>query len=186
MWRWMVQDWQWPAAGLLASLFLLAIAPVVGGLGGLALALVFVQLPAYMMHRGDRFRSYINQTIGGGREALTPAATFWINALGVWGIDLVAIYLAWAWKPAAGLVAGYLALVNALLHIGPAIGRRRYNPGLITAIFLFLPLGGLCVGTAGGRATIADHAAGLGVAVAVHALVVVHVIRRLAALPRAG
>lgn len=184
MWRWLVHDWQWPAASLLAAIFLLALAPLVAGLGGPALALVYVQLPVYMIHqweehRGDRFRQYVNQTIGRGREALTPAATFWINALGVWGVDLVAVYLAYAWKPAAGLVAGYLALFNALMHLGPAIGGRGYNPGLITALVLFLPIGGACVAITGAGATLTEHAIGLGCAVAVHALIVVHVVLRL-------
>jgi hypothetical protein len=191
MWRWLVQDWHWPAAALFAALFLLALTPFVAGVAGLPIALVFVQLPVYMVHqweehRGDRFRRYVNETIGGGREALTPTATFWINALGVWAVDLTALYLAWAWKPAAGLVAGYLALFNALMHLGPVFGGRGYNPGLITAIVLFLPLGGWCVVVAGAHGSLWEHALGLAGAVLVHALIVVHVVIRLRSLRGVG
>src|SRR5262245_42354628 len=133
MWNWLVRKWQWPAAALFAAAVLLALLPIFIATAGWPLALVFVQLPIYMVHqweehRGDRFRLYANRVIGGGREALTPAATFWINCLGVWAVDLLAIYAAWAWGPGAGLVAGYLAVINGLLHIGPALARREYNP----------------------------------------------------------
>lgn len=187
MWNWLVRDWQWPAAALFASFFLFAIMPVIGISAGILLALIYVQLPAYMLHqweehRGDRFRLYINKTIGHGQEALTPAATFWINSLGVWAVDLLAIYLAWAITPAAGLAAGYLALVNALPHIGMSIKRREYNPGVITAVLLFLPLGGLCVALVGSNATWQAHLIALAIAMGVHVAIIVYVAQRLARL----
>jgi len=88
MWNWLVRRWQWPEAALFAADFLLALVPLVASKGGAALALIFVQLPVYLFHQweehaGDRFRQYVNRMIGRGQEALTPAATFWINALGV-------------------------------------------------------------------------------------------------------
>src|SRR5215813_14043384 len=101
MWRWLVCDWQWPAAAVFAGVFLLTLVPLFAGLAGAALTLVYVQLPVYLLHQGeehigDRFRLYVNRAVGGGREALTPAATFWINSLGVWVYNLVFLYLAWA------------------------------------------------------------------------------------------
>jgi hypothetical protein len=182
-----VKEWQWPAAALLSAAFLLAVLPVVAATAGWPLALVFAQLPIYLLHQGeehlgDRFRRYANRVIGRGQEALTPTTTFWINFLGVWGVDLVAIYLAWAFGPASGLVAAYLALVNAPLHIGPAIVRREYNPGLFTAVVLFLPLGTLTVVVAGWNAGLWPHLIGLATALGVHAVVVVQVGRRLARL----
>ena len=91
--QWLVGQWQWPAAALFAAAFLLAMTPLFADRIGLALTLVYVQLPLYMLHQweehaGDRFRLHINRVFGGGREVLTPIATFWINSLGVWGIDL--------------------------------------------------------------------------------------------------
>lgn len=189
MWRWLVRDWQWPYAALFAAVFLLALLPFVAAHVGVALTLVFIQLPIYMIHQweehtGDRFRQYANRTVGGGREALTPAATFWINSLGVWGVDLAALYLAWKVETAAGLVAGYLAVVNAVLHIGPAIVRREYNPGLVTAAGLFLPFGGWCVWQVGSDCGWLPHVIGLAAAVGVHVVVVGWVASRLARLPK--
>lgn len=189
MWRWLVEEWQWPAAALFAAAFLLLVTPVIAGVAGLGLALVFVQLPLYMVHQfeehsGDRFRSYINRVIGGGREVLTPAATFWINFLGVWSVDLASVYLAWLMVPSAGLVAGYLAVVNAVVHVVQAIARREYQPGLVTAVLLLLPVGGWCVFHVGEGAGIAAHAVGLAAAIGVHVAIVAHVGRRLARLAK--
>ena len=98
----------------------------------------------------------------------------------MWGVDLAAIYVAWAFGCWAGLVAGYLAAVNSLLHLGPALARREYNPGLVTAVVLLLPLGTSCVLLAG--AGLGPHLMGLLLALGVHAVVVIHVARRLATL----
>ena len=187
MWRWLVRDWQWPAAALFAAAFLLALTPLFAASAGTALTLLYVQLPAYMLHQweehsGDRFRLYVNRIVGGGREVLTPAATFWVNSLGVWGIDLAALYLAWAVRPSAGLAAAYLAVVNAVPHLGAGLVRREYNPGMVTAALLFLPLGGWCIAQVGSGAGLRAHAAGLAVAVGVHVVLIVYVAARLARL----
>jgi hypothetical protein len=48
-------------------------------------------------------------------------------------------------NPAFSLILPGLMLINALfLHILPTIIKRRYSPGLFTAIVLFLPVGTLC------------------------------------------
>ncbi len=186
---WLVGEWQWPAASLFAACLLLLLLPVWLRAAGLALALVYLQLPVYMLHQweehaGDRFRQYVNKTMAGGRKALTPSATFWINALGVWAVDLAALTLACFVNPALGLIAAYLPLVNAVGHIAPAVKRRSYNPGLWTSLVLFLPLGGWCVYeiAAISHAGWEWHALGIGVAVAVHAAIIIHVVRRLARL----
>ncbi len=44
--------------------------------------------------------------------------------------------------PQISLTFPALAIVNALLfHIGPTLVQRRFSPGTITAVFLFLPVG---------------------------------------------
>ena len=191
MWTWLVREWQWPTAALFAGVGLLVVLPPVAFFTGTAVALVFAQLPIYMLHqceehKDDRFRKYANAVIGGGREALTPGATFWINSVGVWGVDLLALYLAWLVAPSAGLVAGYLTVVNAVVHIAQAVARREYNPGLVTAVLLFLPVGGWCVYESGTGDGFWPHAAGLAGAVAVHAVIVAHMVRRLASLKAAA
>ena len=189
MWRWLVVDWQWPGAALFAGAFMLVITPLIAGLGGLGLMLVFVQLPLYMAHQweehsGDRFRSYINRVISGGREVLTPAATFWINFLGVWAVDLTSLYLAWTVSQSAGLAAGYLSVVNAVVHVVQAIARREYNPGLLTAVLLLLPAGCWCVFQVGVGAGMPAHAIGLATAIGVHFAIIAHVAQRLTQLPK--
>jgi hypothetical protein len=176
MWKWLVKDWQWPAASLFAALFLFAILPLFAGIAGTALALVFAQLPIYLVHQweehtGDRFRAYVHRRLSGGREVLTPGLTFVINFLAVWIFDLAALYFAWGAIPAAGLAAGYLAIVNAVVHILPAIVRREYNPGLATAVVLFLPIGGWCVWEVGAGVGFRAHVIALNLAVGGHALI---------------
>jgi hypothetical protein len=183
--HWLVDEWHWPGAALFTGVFLIALSPIVFSTAGTALALIYLQLPVYMFHQweehaGDKFRRYVNNHIAGGREALTPIATFWINSLGVWGIDFLGLYLAWYVKPSLGLMAIYLPLINSLGHVGPAIAGRAYNPGLWTSIALFLPIGGAgiyAVSTFG--ATWMEHLLGAGIAVSVHVAIIVHVARRI-------
>lgn len=153
------------------------------------MALVFLQLPLYMLHQfeehaHDRFRIFVNQRIGGGREVLTPWAVFVINSFGVWGVDLVSLYLAYFVHPALGLIAIYLTLVNAVAHLGMALAMRCYNPGLLTAIILFFPGGiwALLVVSQASQAGWKMQALGLAVALLTHLLIVVHVRRRRASL----
>ena len=188
---WLVGKWQWPYAALFAAAFLGVLAPIVFRYAGVPLGLVYLQLPIYMLHQyeehaGDRFRLWVNTMIGHGREVLTPIATFWINSLLVWGLDLVALYLACFVSLSLGLIAFYLPIVNAFGHIVPAILTRKYNPGLLTSVVLFLPVGiysAVVVSRAAGS-TLQDQLLALGVAIAVHAIIIVHVRRRMGLLAR--
>jgi hypothetical protein len=56
-------------------------------------------------------------------------------------VDLISLYLSFFVNPGFGLIAVYLAVVNAVVHLVAAVALRAYNPGLWTAILLFLPLG---------------------------------------------
>lgn len=171
--HWLIKEW--PYAALFAAVFLLLLLPFIGALG-LALTLVYLQLPLYMLHQfeehdQDRFRKFANQTFAEGKDALTPVAVFVINSAGVWGIDLLALYLAFYVDLALGLVAIYLPVVNAVTHIVAALVLRRYNPGLWTALVLFLPIGlwALIVVSAASDATWMEQGMALGVAILVHA-----------------
>ena len=188
---WLVAKWQWPYAALFTASFLGALAPLVFRHAGMALGLVYLQLPIYMLHQyeehaGDRFRLWVNNMIGHGREVLTPIATFWINSLLVWLLDLVALYLACFVNLSLGLIAIYLPILNAFGHIVPSILKRQYNPGLVTSLFVFLPVGVIsaCLvsGAAGSR--LPNHLLALGVAVAVHGAIIAHVRRRISYLSR--
>jgi hypothetical protein len=143
--RWLVAEWQWPKAAAFAAAFLLALLPIVWSELGFAAALVYLQLPVYMLHQleehgHDRFRLFVNENLAGGREALTPGLTFAINMLAVWVLMLVSFLLAYYVDPALGLIAVCVTGVNAVVHLVGAVVRRGYNPGLLTAAFLFVPL----------------------------------------------
>jgi hypothetical protein len=98
----MAMDWftrNWMYAGLVAGLFLLALVPLLVGAWSLPLLLVYLQLPICLLHQveehhGDRFRQFVNDNIAGGLPALTTPAVVFINVPGVWGVNLLALYLA--------------------------------------------------------------------------------------------
>lgn len=186
---WLVAKWQWPYAAIFAAGFLVVLAPLVFYCAGTPLGLVYLQLPIYMLHQyeehaGDRFRRWVNNMIGHGRDVLTPIATFWINSLLVWLLDLVALYLACFVDLSLGLIAFYLPMLNAFGHIIPAIIKRQYNPGLVTSIAVFLPVGVLSTYLVSHSAgcNVQDHLLALGVAFAVHGAIIAHVRRRIAFL----
>ena len=130
-------------------------------------------------HAGDRFRRYFNEQTA-HCEALTPDGTFWINSLGVWGLDLLMIYLAVFVNPVFALAAFYLPIVNGATHIREAIARREYNPGLCTSFVLFLPIAGWGLYSCHANAAPwHDHALGLGIALAIHVAIIVYVVTRV-------
>ena len=189
---WVYENWQY--SGLCAALFLFALLPLLWSVWDAALLAVFLQLPVYMLHQveehtGDRFRLYINQQLAGGRDALTHNAVLVINLGGVWLLDLTALYLACFVHRGLGLIAIYLSLVNAVVHIAGAVAQRAYNPGTVTALLLLLPgaLLGLWVFARSAQATREDHMVSLAVALAVHVAIVAWVglrIRAFDAQPR--
>lgn len=175
----------WVYGGFLAGLLLLLLAPVLVRSWPAPLGLTFLCLPVYMLHQyeehdNDRFRQFVNQRIGKGRDVLTPLAVFVINVPGVWGIIGTSLLLATAVRIGFGLIALYLVLVNGLIHIIDALISRSYNPGLGTAIVLFLPLGGygIAVIQRAGGASVSMHLIGLLAAIGIHAAIIVHVMRQ--------
>ncbi len=172
----------WVYGGVLAAVLLLAVTPILARGWDQALLAVWLALPVYMLHQyeehdDDRFRCFVNTVIGGGRELLSRRAVFIINIPGVWGVNAMLFALAATVDIGWGLGALYLMLVNAIGHIGQAAAMRRYNPGVVTAALLFVPLGIWGIGAvdrAGGGAP-AMHAIGIGIAVAIHAAILVHV-----------
>lgn len=188
----------WVYGGFLAALMLLLLTPVLASGWSLALLLIWLQLPVYMLHQyeehdGDRFRRFVNATIGGGKEVLSRLDVFVINIGGVWGVDAAAFLLAARVDLGLGLIAVYLSLVNAFGHCAQALALRRYNPGLATAIGLFIPLGLVTLRVLAGHpeVTRTDHILGLAVALLIHAAIIVRVVSRkrqlrLPAVPATG
>ncbi|MBZ9936566.1 HXXEE domain-containing protein [Mesorhizobium sp. BR1-1-16] len=181
----------WVYGGFLAAFLILALIGVVGRDLPAALVLIALQLPIYMLHEyeehdDDRFRRFFNALIGGGRELLTVPAVFIINIGGVWLTYLAAIVLAATVDLGFGLIAIYGTLVNAVVHLGAAAAKRSYNPGLATAVILFLPAGiaGLWLVSAAGT-TLGFHMLGLTVSIGLHAVIIAYVLvrRRRLAVP---
>jgi hypothetical protein len=175
----------WVYGGFLAALMLLALTPVLASGWSLALLLIWLQLPIYMLHQyeehdDDRFRRVINALIGGGKEVLSRFDTFVINIAGVWGVDTIAFLLAARVHIGFGLIAVYLSLVNSVGHCLQAIAMRSYNPGLATSILLFMPLGFITLWVLAGtdEITLTDHLVGLAVALLIHAGIIVRVLTR--------
>ena len=178
-----MQQWlnrHWVAAALCMAILMALLMPILAQRWPSAWLLTFAMLPAYMFHQveehtGDRFRVFVNQHVFHGLEALTPLAVLWINLPGVWGIGLFSIYAASFLSIGWGLSIVYLVLVNAVAHIVATILWRKYNPGLWTALILFVPVGTLAllqIARAPGVERI-HHAAGITVAIGIHAAIVV-------------
>lgn len=186
---WMVTQWHWPYATAFASIILLLFIPLLFSIDpaeAIIVSIIFAQLPLYMIHqweehRGDRFRLWVNAHVGRGREVLSRPATFIINSVGVWGVDFLAFYLAVYVDAGWGLIALYLPAVNAVGHIIPAVATRRYNPGLWSSVFGFVPLswGGIVYLSRALEPTFFMQAVSLGVAIAVHVAILGYVQSRL-------
>lgn len=180
--EWFSANWQY--AGLVAALFLMALAPLLAGAWGLTLLVIYLHLPAYMVHQveehaGDRFRRVVNTQIGHGRDVLTTGAIVVINVGLVWIVFLVALYLARFVDLGLGLIPVYLVLVNAAIHVLAAVKQRAYNPGLVTSLILFLPFGIWAMTVVAPHATLVDHAIALVLAVAGHAAIVAVILSRV-------
>jgi Protein of unknown function with HXXEE motif len=180
---WFYRNWMY--AGLVVAAFLLILLPLLAADWSAALVATFIQLPAYLLHQveehaGDRFRRFINSRVAHAANALTTAAVVVINVPLVWGVDLAALYLARTVAIGWGLIAIYLTLVNAIVHIVAGVALRGYNPGLATAVLIFLPasIWGVVVMAGTPGVTLLQHAVGLALALAVHIGLAAHVLRR--------
>lgn len=188
------RDWlaaHWVAAAGFMAAALVVLVPVLWVPLALPVLLIFLHSPAYMLHQveehtGDRFRSFANRVVFGGREALTTTSVLVINIPAVWGLNLGALYAASFAGPGYALVAPYALLVNAVTHVAAAVRLRRYNPGLISALFVFVPLSLVTLWVIGGEAgaTLGQHLAGLAGALVLHALIILYVVLRLWRLRR--
>jgi hypothetical protein len=180
----------WVYGGALAGVLLLLLLPAIDGGWPLVLILVYLQMPIYMLHQleehdDDRFHRVINEMIGHGCDVLPASAIFVIN-IGVWVLNLVSFALAAHVGIGWGLIGVYAMVVNAIVHIADGVAKRAWNPGLVTAVVLFLPVGfgGLWAISATGEATALQHGVGIVVALAIHAGIVAYVFgnaRRLGA-----
>ena len=173
----------WVYGGFLAGLLLLVLSPLLLREWPCALAATFFCLPAYMIHQyeehdDDRFRKFVNRTMGHGREVLSTPAVFVINIPGVWGVIALALWLGFRVHPGLALIAVYLLLGNAIAHVASAVATRGYNPGLVSGVVVFLPLSLWCLWLTqkSGAGTPAMHAIGMASALAIHAAIFIPVL----------
>ncbi len=92
--------------------------------------------------RAYYFITYANEFLalqGADAPQLTPSSLYQINTLTIWIGFAIAIWASqrFTWP---GYFAAALVLTNGLFHIGIALGRWEYNPGVMTALILFLPI----------------------------------------------
>ena len=140
--QWFIDHWM--RAGLVVAGVMLLTLPVYWSNSNRTVMLTTILLPLYMIHQYEehaqgKFVAVFNATIGKGYQVLTEVSAFMINFFGVWVVYLVAFYLARYVNLGFALIVSYLMLVNALAHIASAAVMRLYNPGLWTAVALFLP-----------------------------------------------
>jgi hypothetical protein len=175
----------WVYGGFLAGILLLLLAPLFVHDWPPALAAAFFCLPAYMLHQyqehdNDRFRIFMNRFLASGYDVLSLPAVFIINVPGLWGVMALSLWLAARVDPGLVLIAVYVTLFNAMLHIAHAIVTRGYNPGLVSSIVLFLPVCAWCLRVIrhSGFGTPGMHAIGASVAVGGHAVIAVWFFRK--------
>ncbi|WP_158966388.1 HXXEE domain-containing protein [Chachezhania sediminis] len=174
----------WVYGGALAALVLLALTPFLALSPGLTA--IYLCLPVYMLHQyeehdDDRFRRFVNAMMTGKGRGLTRADVFWINIAGVWALLTVTLWLAVTVSPGWGSIATWLLGLNGLIHIAQAMALRRYNPGLVTAVVLFLPMAAWLFVQI--PATLLQQIAGFGIVLALHAAILVRATRQGPTVP---
>jgi len=115
--------------------------------------LSFLAVAAYLVHQVEEygitadgvrhaFPDALCATIGLAPYpdcAIPPAFYLAVNIVLVWIAAPVAGLLSRRF-PLAGMALWGVIAVNALVHIAPAIATQRYDPGLLTAAVIFVPL----------------------------------------------
>ena len=188
---WLGRNWVVGAAFMAGGFACLA--PLLAKLLPLPLLLLFLHTPGYMVHQveehaRDRFRQFVNDRVFGGLDVLRPVDVLVINLPVVWGLNLSALYAAFARGAGFGLVAPYAMLVNALSHFGASVRFRSYNPGVATSAIVFVPLGVTTILVVGALPSVSTlhHALGLGLAVLLHGVIIAQAVHRLATLRADG
>ncbi len=132
------QNWAYATPPI--ALLLIALYPFMESAIELSL---FLSLPIYMLHQyeehdHDRFARFLNGMMGQDKRGLTALDVWIINVIFVWFFLLAVFYLATA-NVEWGVLAAYLLAINGVVHIAWAIKFLSYNPGLGTAVVLFIP-----------------------------------------------
>jgi hypothetical protein len=183
---WLIDNYNWARMSLPFAVIMLCSLPIFLTAKNMSLILLYTLLPVYMIHQYEehahgRFVEFFYSTIGKGHDLLlTKVSAFWINILEVWVLFLVSFYLSKYVAISIALVPVYATVFNGATHITASIALRRYNPGLYTALLLFLPWGIFLLIHFSGitRASLAWNGIGLLAGIVLHAVIVVYAFRR--------
>ncbi|MEO8747990.1 MAG: HXXEE domain-containing protein [Rhodanobacter sp.] len=153
-------DWPWSgavaAAGLLVLLFGTSLfrTPGVESRWRDPAWLAVLAIPVYMLHQVEEygidvqgvsyaFRGALCAKLGFPEPATCPIPLEFFTAVNVGSVWIATVAAAAVGRrrPLLALSACGIALVNALTHIAVALHDRAYNPGLLTAVLLFVPFG---------------------------------------------
>ncbi|MEO0384171.1 MAG: HXXEE domain-containing protein [Pseudomonadota bacterium] len=122
-----------------------------------ARSISLVLLVAYILHQFEEhwvdvygrtfaFKPYLNSFLSGllghaqVQELMSDASVFVINTSLVWLVGALAVWRGGEHVFVAFCMAA-IVVVNAISHIGAGLISGSYNPGLLTAILIFLPVG---------------------------------------------
>lgn len=180
---------RWVNAALALAVIQMLVAPLLTAALTPAQLLIFLHSPGYMLHQveehlGDRFRTFVNDHMFGGVNAMTTRFIMWVNCVWVWGLNLLALAAALMLDPGYGLVAPYAMVVNGIGHVATSLRNGAYNPGLVSSLLVFLPLGAATLWIVPG--TITQHVLALGIVIALHGAIVANAKSRAPALRAAG
>lgn len=125
---------------------------------------IWVLLAAAGLHVAEErtlgWQGWATQVLGPRFGARPSWDDFWATNASLIVLGVAAAAVGWR-APAFALAFPALALVNAVFfHVVPSLQARRPNPGLFTAVLLYLPIGVWCYVAAGqddvlGAATLA-------------------------------
>ena len=152
------QGWPWIGLGAAGLLFVLLTTNALRGdrsttRGRDLVWLTWAAVFAYLVHQFEEhgidardriyaFRGYLCAELGFADAASCPVPVVFIttvNVAAVWVMGPLSALLAARW-PVIGLSFFAIPAANLFLHAVPALATQSYNPGLITALALFLPL----------------------------------------------
>lgn len=141
----------WPYVGLVICVFVTIIAFYESRGGRYVRLMAKLALPAYTLHQFEEHgidilgQKYAFQkhfcNVFGYAPTSCPCDDLFILAVNVGAVWIFCGICFIFWSKSRLLAASYgVILVNAAIHIAWAVAQRAYNPGLLTAVTLFVPL----------------------------------------------
>jgi hypothetical protein len=126
--------------------------------------LAFLAVAVYMVHNVEEYGIAADGVLHAFPDALCttlgqpaypgcgipPTFFLFVNLPLIWIAGPVAALLSRR-MPLVGLTLWGVTGVNAVVHVAPAIALREYDPGLVTAVVLFIPLTAMAFTAAAGR-----------------------------------